>query len=100
MTRHLGVLTMVVALGGLGAGAELSSRLVAAQAPAPAPPPAPGAAAAGDWPQWRGPNRDGISRETGLLKTWPRTGPPVAWTASDLGAGFGSVSVRGDRVFV
>jgi outer membrane protein assembly factor BamB len=96
MTRHLGVLTIVVALGSLGAGAELGSRLVAAQAP----PSAAGAAAAADWPQWRGPNRDGISRETGLLESWPRTGPPVVWRASDLGAGFGSVSVRGDRVFV
>jgi len=57
-------------------------------------------AAALDWPQWRGQNRDGMSRETGLLKTWPRTGPPVVWSAADLGAGFGSVSVRGDRVFV
>ena len=57
-------------------------------------------AAASDWPQWRGPNRDGMSRETGLLKTWPRSGPPVVWSTADLGAGFGSVSVRGDRVFV
>ena len=30
----------------------------------------------GDWPQWRGPNRDGISKETGLLKQWPQQGPP------------------------
>ncbi len=30
---------------------------------------------AGDWPQWRGPNRDGISKETGLLKEWPKDGP-------------------------
>ena len=58
------------------------------------------APAALDWPQWRGQNRDGMSRETGLLKTWPRTGPQVVWSAADLGAGFGSVSVRGDRVFV
>jgi hypothetical protein len=34
--------------------------------------------AAADWPQWRGPNRDGISRENGLLKTWPASGPFVA----------------------
>ena len=56
--------------------------------------------AAIDWPQWRGPNRDGMSRETGLVTTWPRTGPPAVWSAADLGAGFGSVSVLGDRVFV
>jgi len=53
-----------------------------------------------DWPQWRGVNRDGISRETGLLKEWPRSGPPVVWSAANVGEGYGSVSVRGDRVFV
>ena len=35
----------------------------------------------GNWPQWRGPNRDGISKETGLLKQWPADDPPLAWTA-------------------
>jgi len=33
----------------------------------------------GDWPQWRGPNRDGISKETGLLKQWPEGGPKQLW---------------------
>ena len=53
-----------------------------------------------DWPQWRGPERTGISPESGLLRTWPKGGPAVVWTASDLGAGYGSVAVAGDRVFV
>jgi outer membrane protein assembly factor BamB len=53
-----------------------------------------------DWPQWRGPERTGISRETGLLRQWPAAGPPVVWTASGIGAGYGSVAVSGDRVFV
>jgi outer membrane protein assembly factor BamB len=53
-----------------------------------------------DWPQWRGPNRDGISRETGLLRQWPAAGPPRFWSRSDLGEGYGSLSVVGDRVFV
>jgi len=53
-----------------------------------------------DWPQWRGPDRNGISKETGLLKQWPRSGPPVVWSASMLGAGYGSISVQGDRVYV
>ena len=35
------------------------------------------AQAGGNWPQWRGPNRDGISTETGLLKQWPASGPPL-----------------------
>ena len=53
-----------------------------------------------DWPQWGGPDRNGVSKETGLLKQWPRSGPPVAWSAAMLGAGYGSVAVAGDRVFV
>jgi outer membrane protein assembly factor BamB len=55
---------------------------------------------AADWPQWRGADRTGISKETGLLKQWPASGPAVAWTASGLGEGYGSVAVSGDRVFV
>src|SRR5678816_4117074 len=48
------------------------------------------AQAGGNWPQWRGPNRDGISKETGLLKQWPDGGPPLAWKAT--GAGNGDLS--------
>ena len=55
---------------------------------------------AGDWPQWRGPERSGLSKESGLLRQWPAAGPPVVWSASNLGAGYGSIAVRGDRVFV
>ena len=54
---------------------------------------------AGDWPQWRGPNRDGVSAETGLLTSWPDGGPPRVWTATGLGQGLSSVSVSGGRVF-
>jgi outer membrane protein assembly factor BamB len=53
-----------------------------------------------DWPQWRGPDRDGISRETGLLQEWPATGPKVVWSIGGLGNGYGSVSIKGDRIFV
>jgi outer membrane protein assembly factor BamB len=56
--------------------------------------------AAGDWPQWRGPNRDGISPETGLAQQWPPNGPPVAWQAPGLGGGYGAVAIKGTRVFV
>jgi outer membrane protein assembly factor BamB len=59
-----------------------------------------GQSATNDWPQWRGPDRDGLSKETGLLAQWPRSGPPVAWSAAMLGAGYGSVAVQGDRVFL
>ena len=58
---------------------------------------APGA---GDWPQWRGPDRNGISKETGLLAQWPKAGPPQVWATSELGAGYGSIAVRGDRILV
>lgn len=68
------------------------------------------AQSAANWPQWRGPNRDGISKETGLLKQWPAEGPPLVWKASGAGGGYSSFSVangklytmglRGDREFV
>src|SRR5262245_15151290 len=48
---------------------------------------------AGEWPQWRGPDRTGISKETGLAKSWPAGGPPKVWTASGLGNGYGSVAI-------
>jgi outer membrane protein assembly factor BamB len=58
------------------------------------------ASAGVDWPQWRGPNRSGISTETGLADSWPAAGPPRIWSVSNLGGGFGSVAVRDDRIFV
>jgi len=59
-----------------------------------------GQSASFDWPQWRGPDRNGLSKETGLLSQWPRSGPTVAWSAAMLGAGYGSIAVQGDRVYV
>ncbi len=56
-------------------------------------------ATAGDWPQWRGPKRDDISTETGLLKAWPAGGPPLAWKARDMGVGFSSVAVANGKIF-
>lgn len=53
-----------------------------------------------DWPQWRGPDRTGISKETGLLKEWPGAGPKRIWRITNLGAGYGSISTKGDRIFV
>src|SRR6266480_4384953 len=54
---------------------------------------------AGDWPQWRGPNRDGISKETGLLKQWPTDGPPLVWKAKGAGSGYSSLAVANGRLF-
>ena len=56
-------------------------------------------AAGADWPQWRGPNRDGRSAETGLLQEWPEGGPPLAWKAEGLGGGFSSVAVAAGRIY-
>jgi outer membrane protein assembly factor BamB len=65
---------------------------------------------AASWPQWRGPNRDGVSKETGLLKQWPADGPALAWKAAGAGRGYSSFSIangklytmglRGDREFI
>ena len=54
---------------------------------------------ADDWPQFRGPERTGISAETGLLKKWPADGPKLLWQYDDLGGGYCSMAVVGDRVY-
>ena len=54
---------------------------------------------AGHWPQWRGPDRTNISREKGLLASWPEEGPPLAWKAEGLGTGPMSLSIADGRLF-
>src|SRR5687767_7305842 len=54
---------------------------------------------AADWPQWRGPKRDGHSPETGLLQQWPANGPALAWKTNGVGAGYSAVSVANSRIF-
>src|SRR6185436_11288637 len=56
-------------------------------------------ALAEDWPQWQGPDRTAHSKETGLLKEWPKDGPPLAWRVGDLGGGFSAPSIVGGRLF-
>ncbi|MBY0513392.1 MAG: PQQ-like beta-propeller repeat protein, partial [Gemmataceae bacterium] len=58
------------------------------------------AASAADWPQWRGPNRDGHSKDTGLLKEWAKDGPPLRWKAPDIGTGYSSPAVAGGTVYL
>ena len=53
----------------------------------------------GNWPQWRGPNRDGISKETGLLKQWPTEGPRLVWKAAGAGRGYSSMAISNGRLF-
>jgi outer membrane protein assembly factor BamB len=52
------------------------------------------------WPQFRGPRRDGISQERGLLQTWPEAGPPLRWSATGAGKGFSSTIIGGGRLYV
>ncbi len=70
---------------------------VLAQAPKPkgAPKPAPAA----EWPGFRGPQRDALSPDTALQKTWKAGGPALAWKAAGLGTGYSSVAVSGGRVY-
>lgn len=54
---------------------------------------------AGDWPAWRGPARDDISTETGLLSEWPEGGPKKLWDTRDAGLGYSGVAIVGERLF-
>jgi outer membrane protein assembly factor BamB len=58
-----------------------------------------GVVVAADWPQWRGSNRDDVSKETGLLKSWPKDGPKLLWTFREAGLGFATPSVVGERLY-
>src|SRR6267378_1886779 len=55
---------------------------------------------ANDWPQWRGPQRNGVSQETGLLKEWPKDGPKLNWKVTDTGKGYSTPAVVGERLYV
>lgn len=52
------------------------------------------------WPQWRGPRRDGISEEKGLLQAWLAGGPRLLWTASGLGAGWSSPIITRGAIYI
>src|SRR5262245_2770988 len=54
---------------------------------------------AADWPQWRGPDRTAVSAETGLIKKWPKDGPPLVYTVTGLGGGYGSPAVAAGKIF-
>jgi hypothetical protein len=56
--------------------------------------------ATNDWPQWRGPKRDGISKEIGLLKEWPEAGPALLWQAKDLSEDYSTPAVVGNRLYI
>lgn len=56
-------------------------------------------ASAADWPQWQGPERTAHSKETGLLKEWPKDGPPLAWKITGLGGGDSTPSIAAGRIY-
>jgi len=49
---------------------------------------------------FRGPTRNGVYPETGLLKTWPATGPQLVWEVEDAGKGYSSPVIVGDRLYL
>src|SRR6266404_2191498 len=55
---------------------------------------------ASDWPQWRGLQRNGLSPEIGLLKEWPKAGPTLHWKVADVGSGYSTPAVVGDRLYL
>ena len=57
-------------------------------------------AATSDWPQWRGPERNGTSKERGLLKQWPAEGPKLLWQVSNIGDGYSTPAVVGNRIYL
>jgi outer membrane protein assembly factor BamB len=55
---------------------------------------------ADNWPQWRGPQRDGISHEIGLLGEWPKEGPKLLWKSGETGSGYSTPAVVNDRLYL
>lgn len=81
----------------LRAGLLLALALIAPDVRAAAelvPSPEPG------WPQWRGPRRDGICTETGLMPAWPEGGPPLAWQVQGMGRGYSCPIIAQDRIYL
>lgn len=54
---------------------------------------------AGNWPQWRGPKRDDVSADTGLLTQWPSDGPKLLWETKGAGRGYSSLAITGGRIY-
>lgn len=57
------------------------------------------AASAAEWPQWRGPKRDGLCTETGLPKQWPEGGPRELWKLTGIGTGYSAVAIARNRFY-
>ena len=98
MSRYWLPTVLLGAIGFLAAVVLISFPLKAAD-PAPVPVTKVGAADH-DWPQWRGPNRDGISLDTGLMKKWPDGGPPFLYCMREVGGGYCPPTIVGDRMYI
>ena len=96
--RHMAILAAVVALAAASAFAKASADKPAAEKSVTATSTSKNIDP-GDWPQWRGPYRDGVSQETGLLDKWPEGGPPLAWKMSGLGQGVAAVVTCKGRLY-
>jgi len=59
----------------------------------------PAGAQENSWPWFRGVDRSGVSKETGLLQEWPAAGPPVVFETKGAGRGYASISIAGGRLF-
>ncbi len=79
-------ISLALVLLAVACPAEDSLRIVPADAPG--------------WPQFRGPRRDAVSTETGLLQRWPEAGPPLVWQLTNIGTGYSSPIIVGDAIFV
>lgn len=78
----------------------LAACLGTAIAPSRGEPPSSAGTNAPLWPQFRGPNRDGISAEKGLLQEWPEGGPKKLWSVSGLGKGYSSPIIVGQTIYI
>jgi outer membrane protein assembly factor BamB len=52
-----------------------------------------------DWPQWQGPDRNAVSKESGLMKEWPKEGPKLAWKTKKLGGGYSEPAIAAGKIY-
>jgi outer membrane protein assembly factor BamB len=103
-SRKLGTALMAAVLPWLGVDRfidppdTMAPGLVSRQTASAGPDQKNGAAVGEDWPCWRGPHADGISRETGLRNTWPKEGPRVLWKA-ELSGGYSAIAAARGRLY-
>lgn len=84
----IGCVSCLLALPSFGANSEINQTATLAASPEP------------DWPQWRGPRRDGICDERGLLGAWPEGGPRLLWNTIGLGKGYSAPIIIKDRIYL